>query len=63
MLRKLMFRYYWIDLVEAAKRGRINISPDAYDNQGNKLVDEHRELETPPHPFTQEPQGQDLDYE
>ena len=23
--RKLMFRYYWIDYVEAAKRGRINI--------------------------------------
>jgi len=60
-VKKLMFRYYWIDLVEAAKRGRINISPDAYDNQGNKLIDEHRTLETPPHPFTQEDQGQDLD--
>ena len=58
---KLMFRYYWIDYVEAAKRGRINITPNAYDNQGNKLVDEHRELETPPHPFTEEPQGEDLD--
>jgi len=25
--RKLIFSYYWIDYVEAAKRGRINISP------------------------------------
>lgn len=59
--RKLMFRYYWIDFVEAARRGRINITPNAYDSQGNKLVQEHRELETPPHPFTEEDQGQDLD--
>jgi sulfatase modifying factor 1 len=59
--RKLMFRYFWIDYVEAARRGRINISPNGYDNQNNKIVDEHRELETPPHPFTEEPQGQDLD--
>lgn len=59
--RKLMFRYFWIDYVEAARRGRINITPNGYDNQGNKIVDEHRELETPPHPFTEEDQGQDLD--
>lgn len=60
-VRKLMFRYYWIDLVEAAKRGRINIITDAYDNEGNLLQEDHRTLETPPHPFTQEEQGQDLD--
>jgi len=60
-IRKLMFRYYWIDLREAAKRGRVNISPDGYDKDGNKLIDEHRTLENPVHPFTEEPQGQDLD--
>ena len=60
-VRKLMFRYYWIDLVEAAKRGRIDIVPDGYDNQGIKVVDNHRELNTPEHPFTGQPQGQEKD--
>ena len=59
--RKLMYKYYWVDLIEASKRGRINITPDGYDNQGEKIVTEHRNLETPPHPFTKDPQGQDLD--
>ncbi|HNS42592.1 MAG TPA: SUMF1/EgtB/PvdO family nonheme iron enzyme [Taishania sp.] len=59
--RKLMFRYYWIDLVEAARRGRIDIVQDGYDFQGTKQADNHRTLNTGPHPFTQEPQGQDLD--
>lgn len=59
--RKLNFKYFWIDLVGASQRGRINITPNAYDNQGDKLVEEHRELQTPLHPFTKEPQGQDLD--
>lgn len=59
--RKLMFRYYWIDLVEAAKRGRIDIVQDGYDYQGIKQADNHRMLNTGPHPFTQEPQGQDQD--
>lgn len=61
--RKLIFEYYWIDYVEAAKRGRLNITPNAFSNMNNggvKLVPEHRELETPPHPFTDEPQGLDL---
>jgi gliding motility-associated lipoprotein GldK len=58
--RKLIFSYYWIDYVEAAKRGRINISPNAFTNDGIKVVDGHRELESQPHPFTGEPQGQDL---
>jgi sulfatase modifying factor 1 len=59
--RKLMFRYFWIDYVEAAKRGRIDIVRDGYDYQGIKQDDSHRMLSTGPHPFTQEPQGQDLD--
>ena len=59
--RKLMYSYYWVDLVEASKRGRINITPNGYDSDGQKVVDEHRQLETPPHPYTKDPQGQDLD--
>ena len=59
--RKLMYKYYWVDLIEAAKRGRVNITPDGYDNQGEKIVQEHRTLESPPHPYTKDPQGQDLD--
>lgn len=59
--RKLIFKYYWIDFREAARRGRIEIVPNGYDNQGNKVAQEHRELNTPPHPFTEEPQGQDAD--
>src|SRR3989338_6851407 len=60
--RKLIFKYYWIDFREAARRGRIDIVPNGYDNQGNKVAQEHRELNTPPHPFTEEPQGQDADF-
>jgi formylglycine-generating enzyme required for sulfatase activity len=59
--RKLNYRYYWIDLREAARRGRVEIVPNGYDNSGNKVVPAHRELNTPPHPFTDDPQGQDLD--
>lgn len=59
--RKLMYRYFWIDYVEAAKRGRIDIVRDGYDYQGIKQDDSHRMLSTGPHPFTQEPQGQDMD--
>lgn len=59
--RKLNFRYYWIDLREAARRGRVEIVPNGYDNQSNLVIPEHRQLNTPPHPFTGEDQGQDLD--
>ena len=59
--RKLIFKYYWIDLREAARRGRIEIVPDGIDNQGNKVADEHRTLNTPKHPFTEEDQGMDKD--
>jgi formylglycine-generating enzyme required for sulfatase activity len=61
--RKLNFRYYWIDLVEAARKGEIHIIPNAIDKDGNMtdIGDDHRKLRTPEHPFTEEPQGQDLD--
>lgn len=59
--RKFIFKYYWIDLREAARRGRIDIVPNGYDNQGNLVSQEHRQLNTPPHPFTEEPQGMDKD--
>jgi len=59
--RKLNFKYYWIDLREAARRGRIDIVPNGYDNQGNRVADEHRMLNTPKHPFTGEDQGMDKD--
>src|SRR5690625_883457 len=59
--RKLNYKYYWIDIVEAAKRGNINIVRDGYDNQGRKNDMDHRQLRSPEHPFTKEPQGQDKD--
>ncbi len=59
--RKLNFKYYWIDIVEAARKGKINIIKDGYDNQGRKMDPKHRTLRTPKHPFTKEPQGQDKD--
>ncbi len=59
--RKLMYKYFWIDLVEAARRGRIDVVPGGYDQQGIKVVENHRALSTPEHPFTGEPQGQDKD--
>jgi sulfatase modifying factor 1 len=59
--RKLNFKYYWIDLREAARRGRIDIVPNGYDNQGTLISNNHRQLNTPDHPFTEEKQGMDLD--
>jgi len=59
--RKLNFRYFWIDLREAARRGRIDIVPNGYNNQGVQVDPTHRALNTPKHPFTEEDQGQDLD--
>src|SRR5690554_777702 len=32
-VRKLNFKYYWIDIVEAARKGKVHIIPDGYDNQ------------------------------
>lgn len=66
--RKLMFRYYWIDYREAAKRGRIEGFSDGgfvpngqVQSSGEKNIEDHRTLNTEPHPITGEPQGQDLD--
>ncbi|WP_343634325.1 SUMF1/EgtB/PvdO family nonheme iron enzyme [Fluviicola sp.] len=59
--RKLNFKYYWIDLREAAVRGRIEIVHNGVDKDGNEIAPEHRDLNTPPHPFTEEPQGLDKD--
>ena len=61
--RKLKFRYYWIDIVEAARKGDVEIVPDAIDYQGNPRPggSDHRKLRTPDHPFTKEKQGQDMD--
>ncbi len=67
--RNLIFRYYWIDYVEAAKRGRINITPNGYEtkdkkeiqDQSSKSIADHRTLETPANPISGEPQGQDKD--
>lgn len=66
-VRKLMFKYMWIDYREAAKRGRINITQNGYEaatnvqDPGSKSVTEHRTLTTPEHPFTKQPQGLDKD--
>ena len=58
----LIFSYYWIDLREAAARGRVNVYNNGYDNQGNPMVQGHRELDpTSLHPFTEEPHGQEAD--
>ncbi len=59
--RKLNFKYFWIDLREAAVRGRIEIVHNGVDKDGNEISPEHRDLNTPPHPFTEEPQGLDKD--
>lgn len=62
-VRKLRFKYYWIDYVEAAKRGDVEIVPNGIDNQGNQIDQDHRTLSNPDHPFTEEPQGLDLPLE
>lgn len=63
--RKLMFEYYWIDLKAAARKGDVNIVRYGYDNQGHntqqKADPDHRKLENPNHPFTDDPVGRDYD--
>lgn len=61
--RKLMFSYFWIDLKEAAKKGRYNIVRDGYSNEksGYQKDPNHRILENDKHPFTDDPVGRDLD--
>ncbi len=51
--RKLIFEYYWIDMVAAAKRGNLHIK----DNPEDPL---HRTLSNPNDPVTNDPIGQDL---
>jgi formylglycine-generating enzyme required for sulfatase activity len=67
-VRLLNFHYYWIDLVEAAKRGDVRIerngyTPESGGSQGEptnpNLDPQHRDLKNPEHPFTGEPVGQD----
>jgi formylglycine-generating enzyme required for sulfatase activity len=64
-VRKLNFKYYWIDLPEAAKRGRVHIERNGYTPSGNytspSLNPQHRDLKNPVHPFTGEPVGLDKD--
>jgi formylglycine-generating enzyme required for sulfatase activity len=60
--RKFIYRYQWINIREAAQRGRIEVIPDGYDKDGEKSED-HRELVGPPHPFQQDRLvGQDADF-
>lgn len=59
--RKLNFKYYWIDLIEAARKGKVNIIPDGYNNQGIKTELDHRTLRSANHPFTEEVRGLDKD--
>ncbi len=57
--RKLVYKYYWIDLREAARRGRVEIVPNG--NGLNGPDPNHRTLSTPENPMTGEPQGLDRD--
>lgn len=59
--RKLNYKYFWIDLIEAARKGKVKIVQDGYDTQGRKVDKDHRTLQTSPHPYTGDPRGQDLD--
>ena len=60
--RKFVYRYQWINIREAAQRGRIDVNPNGYDADG-EIVDGHRELVGPQHPFQEERLvGQDADF-
>ncbi|MDG1147765.1 MAG: SUMF1/EgtB/PvdO family nonheme iron enzyme [Crocinitomicaceae bacterium] len=58
---KLMFKYYWIDYVEAARKGTVSIVPNAYDSDGNGNQSDHRVLNTIPSSFSGQKPGQDED--
>jgi formylglycine-generating enzyme required for sulfatase activity len=69
-VRQLNFHYYWIDIPEAAKRGDINVNRNGFTSESGgsqgdytnpNLPDneQHRNLKSPEHPFTGDPQGQD----
>lgn len=63
--RKLNFRYYWIDLPEAAKRGRTNIVRNGFDKNGSPTQPgrdpQHRDLKDPQQNFQGEDVGWDED--
>jgi formylglycine-generating enzyme required for sulfatase activity len=67
-VRQLNFRYYWIDIPEAAKRGDVSIVRNGFDAQSGGSIGEptnpsldpqHRDLKSPDHPFTGDPGGED----
>ncbi len=63
--RKLLYRYWWMDLKEASRRGdglgRPNLIVDGLDGKGHKIDTAHRQLSTPGKLFSGEPSGQDKD--
>jgi len=73
-VRKLNFKYYWVDIQEAAKRGSVEIirngfqptqdggiaSTDAEKTNVGRTP-QHRNLNSGTHDFTGDPNGQDLD--
>ena len=60
-VRKLMYKYYWVDLKAASVKGRVTIRRNGYNKDGEKVINDHRELKNDIDPFTEEPIGQDLD--
>lgn len=59
--RKLRYRYVWIDFVQAAKRGRVDIIRNGYPEAGADKVEGHRELMDGENPFNHDPIGLDDD--
>lgn len=62
--RKLMFEYYWIDLQEAAVKGRPKVKKLSNDEYESGDPDHRREMNNPEQPFPYSPgikRGQDLD--
>ena len=64
-VRKLNFKYVWIDFVEAAKRGDVQVLRNGYSNHlsGAQKTPGHRDLKkhNATHPFTEEPNGLEKD--
>ncbi|MFK8044541.1 MAG: SUMF1/EgtB/PvdO family nonheme iron enzyme [Crocinitomicaceae bacterium] len=69
-VRQLNYKYYWVDLRQAAARGEVNIKRNGYkresggsqgDPTNKSLSPQHRELNTPSTNFVGEPVGLDED--
>ena len=67
-VNQLTFKYYWVDIREAAKRGEVNIKRNGYKPESggsageptNRSLDpQHRDLKTPTTNFVGEPVGLD----